>query len=212
MMAQIQHRYFLLIIMVFVTSVFVNILGYNPFYKQNKGTDAVKKIPKIINKWQGYDIILKEKIYNILETRAIVHRIYRSGERRVFLSLIYYPETKVDFHTPEACLAGKGIAIKKRVRTIVLTNKKKDLKFKVNALLLKNNGSRLLIYYFYKCGDFLDNSYFKLRFKLAGTKLIGRSKSGVLIRVSTPMVSDEYSSQVLSEFITDLYPYIMEYL
>jgi len=71
-----------------------------------------------------------------------------------------------------------------------------------------------LIYYFYKAGHFVGSSYIKLRFAVAFNKFSSRKKSGSLIRVSTPVVQEDYSdaSENLLEFIEELYPYIIYYL
>lgn len=198
--------------MILVTASLINIISYDPFYKSSRGIDAIKGIPKNFGEWKGYDLLLEGFVYNVLETRAIIHRQYFSEKSSVFLSLVYYPETKVDFHIPESCLAGRGHRIKKSSKTISLLNNGKVVKVKVNVLIHEYQGSKQLIYYFYKAGSFFGKSYIQLRVKLAKKKLIGRPKSGTLIRVSTPLINEAYSDRILVEFIRGLYPYIMENL
>ena len=65
-------------------------------------------------------------VFDILETKSILNREYVSHAQMVLLSLVYYPETKVDFHAPEACLAGKGIQISKSEKTIEIIKNSKN--------------------------------------------------------------------------------------
>ncbi|MBW1720058.1 MAG: EpsI family protein [Deltaproteobacteria bacterium] len=152
-------------------------------------------MPLEFGQWQGKDIPLDERIYEILETRSIINRTYREENgKKVLLSIVYYPETKVDFHAPEACLEGRGIQISKSYQTITITPNEKKVKINLNRLIRKQGGSDELIYYFYKAGDFLGKNYIKLRLNLALNKFGRKEKNGSLIRVSTPVFGEDYKS------------------
>ena len=212
MLRKLKMRYIFLIMWVIVTAVVVNILSYDPFYQSYIAIKGIEKIPKNLKPWQGYDIKLEENVYDILETKAIIHRQYLYEKGNVFLSLVYYPETKVDFHSPEGCLAGIGIEIKKGIKIINFLHQGKTVEFYVNTLIRENQYSKQLIYYFYKAGDFLGKSLLEIRFNLAKRKLIGLPKSSALIRVSTPLINEESADKILVEFLSKLYPHIMENL
>ncbi|MEA3322718.1 MAG: EpsI family protein [Patescibacteria group bacterium] len=134
--------------------------------------------------------------------------------KKIFLSIVYYPETKVDFHAPEGCLAGQGIQISKTAKTIYITHKERKVKINLNQLVRKNNNSNELIYYFYKAGDFHGKSYIRLRLALAMNKFSTKEKSGALIRISTPALNSDYqpASENLISFIAELYPYLIKHL
>ena len=72
----------------------------------------------------------------------------------------------------------------------------------------------VFVHYFYKAGDFVGQSYIKLRLNLALNKYGRKEKSGSLIRVSTPVFREDYKSAsiMLTSFIGDLYPYLSKYL
>ena len=126
-MENMQNRYLIIIAIMLLTSVFVHFLSYDTYYEAEAGIRAIKNIPLEFGQWQGKDIPLDEQIYEILETRSIINRAYlgKNG-KEVLLSIVYYPETKVDFHAPEACLAGRGIQISKSDQTItIIPNEKK---------------------------------------------------------------------------------------
>ena len=213
-MGKIKNRYLILFAVLLLTAVAVNFLSYDTFNEAEASIQTIEKIPLKLGKWQGIDVSLEDNIYEILETRSIIHRKYFANDSSVFLSVVYYPETKVDFHTPEACLGGKGVQISKSVKTIYINHNGLKIRVNLNQLIREHYNSRELIYYFYKAGDLLDKSYIKLRFALAMNKFSTKEKSGALIRISTPALSSDYqpASENLTSFIAELYPYLIKYL
>jgi len=214
-MQNMQKRYLIVIAIMLLTSVLVHFLSYDTYYEAEAGIRAIKNIPLEFGQWQGKDIPLDERIYEILETRSIINRSYRENNgQKVLLSIVYYPETKVDFHAPEACLAGRGIQISKSAQAITITPNEKKVTINLNRLIRQQGGSDELIYYFYKAGDFFGKNYIKMRFNLALNKFSRKEKNGSLIRVSTPVFGEDYKSAsiMLTSFIEDLYPYLSKYL
>ncbi|MCK4787618.1 MAG: exosortase-associated EpsI family protein [Desulfobacteraceae bacterium] len=67
----------------------------------------------------------------------------------------------------------------------------------------------MLVYYFYKVGDFFGQSYIKLRLNLTMNKIFNK-KSGSLIRVSVPVLhgDTQRASTTLVNFIEELYPFM----
>jgi EpsI family protein len=202
--------------MLFVTGLIANYLNYDIFNKADVEASVMQCIPKNLGPWQGTDVKMEDLIYELLETKSIIHRTYQHTDngQQVFLSLVYYPETKVDFHAPEACLGGKGIEIKKSSRTITLKSNGKTVVIDLNQLIWKKGSEVSLVYYFYKAGNFIGENYIKLRFSLALNKFSNNEKSGSLIRVSTPikMNDKQEASKTLISFIRDLYPCLTKYL
>ena len=210
-MENIKIRYIILSCILVFTALLVSFLNYGAYNKSEAGMRAINKIPLEFGKWQGKEVQLDNLIYEILETKSIIHRTYRSesGED-VFLSIVYYAETKVDLHAPEGCLGGKGILVEKTKKTISFINDNKFTKLHLNQLIRKQKTHEEIIYYFYKAGHFMGESYIKLRFSLAMNKFTNQEKSGALIRVSTPVSSGDLkkSSGILVDFIAELYPYL----
>jgi len=156
-------------------------------------------------------------IYDILETKAILHRSYRNNlGKEVFLSLVYYGETKVDFHAPEGCLGGQGVKTKKTPAIIRIKNDSGDrIPLKINKIIQILNSSKTLVYYFYKTGDFVGRNYIILRLNLILNKFKGTKKSGSLIRVSMPLSVEDNgktSHNELESFINSLLPYLRKFL
>jgi len=212
-MEKIRNRYVLLICIIGLTSILVNFISYDTYYKAEAGIQAIENIPLEIGSWRGRDIPLENRVYEILETKSIIHRVYNSNGWDVFLSIVHYPETKVDFHTPESCLGGKGIRIRKSYKDISLGSGDVRVRIRVNELMVEEEGKHSLVYYFYKAGKYVGQSYIRLRLSLALNRFSRNLKSGSLIRVSTPVVDDlETASDALKGIIAELYPFVIDYL
>lgn len=198
-----------------IASVLVNFLTYDTYHKAGAGIETIASIPLELGRWQGKDVPLEKLVYEILETRSIINRIYRTENgQEVFLSIVYYPDTKVDFHAPEGCLGGQGIELEKSSTTITLINNSKTVKINLNQLIWQQGSRENLVYYFYKAGKFVGQSYIKLRLSLAKNKFTNKTKSGSLIRVSTPIPTGDTqkASNILIDFTEQLYPVLIKYL
>ncbi len=211
-MENLRIRIISLISILLITWGFIQLFSYTPNLGEDAATKALIGIPEEFSTWKGVDIFLDETVYEILETRDIIHRNYTSNGQNVFLSIVYYPETKVDFHAPEGCLAGKGIQISKSTKSIDIFSNNEKIKLEVNQLIRSTNSGEEVIYYFYKAGDFIGDNYIKLRFNLVFNKFIDTNKSGALIRYSTPIKPGDYNSahNILNDFINDLYPFLIQ--
>lgn len=215
-MDRIKIRIAVVLVALVLINVFVRIVYLRFDHTSEADSSAISRIPQTIGKWQGRDYPLEEKIYQILETRFIIHRNYTSEGKNIFVSIVYYPETKVDFHAPEGCLAGEGVVITKTQAQVLINKNGQEIPLKINRLTRETRSGGEVIYYFYKAGDFVGDNYIRLRFNLIKNIFLSRKKSGALIRISTPVgkghVEFEDDPKILSQFINELYPYIEKYL
>ncbi len=198
-------------------AVFVHLTNFDRVGTVKQGEATVKQIPLHISDWSGTDHPLDEQVFDILETKAILHRSYTNSQgRKIFLSLVYYEETKVDFHAPEGCLGGRGIITTKSPATVtVVSSTTTTAPLTVNQLVQKNERDTTLVYYFYKTGNFIGRNYIWLRLNLIFNKFKNTRKSGSLIRVSTLLTESDDGGQSrieLEQFINDLYPYLVAYI
>ncbi len=205
-MTNLKLRYLIVAILLAATVSAVSVLQYDSFHDDESSLAAIQTIPMQIGEWQGYDLPLDDEVYEILETRAIIHRNYanKKGET-VLLSIVHYADTKLDFHAPEACLGGRGQSITKIEKRLDVFVNKKNITLEVAEILSQNNAQQLLSYYFYKSGDFLGRNYIKLRLMIAKNRLAGRDSSGTLIRISTKLhESKDHASNILLKFLNEL--------
>jgi len=75
-MEKIRNRYVIVIIIIFITGIFVRFLNYDSTLNVEDSVKTIQKIPLKINDWNGVDLALEESVYEILDTRAIIHRNY----------------------------------------------------------------------------------------------------------------------------------------
>lgn len=207
-MTSLRNRYIAVVLMLIVFIFIGHPLKYDSGFDSESAVEAVKMIPTEYKDWHGRDVNLDPTVYEILDTRAVIHREYTNSQgRSVFLSVVYYSDTKVDFHTPEGCLGGKGIRVKKFVKPISIKQEAQYINFDVAEIETNDNGNKSIVYYFYKAGQFIGQNYIKMRLNIALNKFISKNKSGALIRISTNLTSNSVESGevVLKGFLDDFF-------
>jgi EpsI family protein len=207
MRKKIKNRYLFLIAVSAILALPVNFLQYDLYAQKDRSLKAITGIPLNLGRWAGRDIQLEPQVYALLETRSIIHRNYFRDGRQVLLSIVYYPDTRVSFHAPEACLGARGVELMRHSRQVYLNN---NIILSVNQLLYRQGNSSELVYYFYKAGSYCGDSYLSLRLNIAFNKLNSGNKSGSLIRISTPIMesSTERAQQTLRDFLAAVYPFV----
>ncbi|MBC2714578.1 MAG: EpsI family protein [Desulfobacteraceae bacterium] len=211
----LKARYLLAVLLIVITAIVVHLLRYDSQYDNTAAIEAIHKIPLRIASWIGRDVHLDKRIYEILDTNAIIHRTYLSDNGdQVFLSIVHYADAKVDFHGPEGCLGGSGIEAEKRVETIVISTMAGKQDIDIAEIITDDNGSKTLVYYFFKVGDFTGQNYIQVRMNVAVNKLTKGDSSCSLIRISTPINFENSvdARATLLSFLSDLFPAIEQIL
>ncbi len=214
-MANLKFRYLIVILLLVITIFLINSLQYNSSQDDEIGFANLQSIPMQIGKWKGKDLSLDETIYDILETRAIIHRSFISyNGDNVFLSIVHYSDTKVDFHAPEACLGGRGESTTKATKMITLYSGAQQRTLDIAEIIATRSTGRHLTYYFFKSGKFLGSNYIKMRLSIAANKLANNDTKGSLIRISTILMQEnEIAAELLLfDFLEDLLPYVQQSL
>ena len=209
-MSSLKRRYGVAFFLLLITGMVVMPLQYQRGKGGGDGANYLQEIPMTVGYWQGRDLPLDTKVYEILETQNIIHRQYTSPNGgAILLSIVYYQDTKVDFHAPEACLGGRGERTKKSKKDIVFSDGAEERRIELAELVSKGPGGVLLSYYFYMTEGFWGQNYVQLRLQLAKNKLCRADASGSLIRVSTGVLeAEEQSVDLLISFLTELIPVI----
>ena len=72
----------------------------------------IRIFPYVVGEWQGKELQVTEKEYDILETRNLISREYiSSSDEKVYLFIIYSETNRGVFHPPEVCMMGGGVKI-----------------------------------------------------------------------------------------------------
>lgn len=214
-MANLKFRYLIAGILLIVTATVVSVLQHDSSQDETAGLAELQKIPTQIGKWQGQDFPLEERIYDILETRAIIHRSYTAqNEGSVFLSIVHYHDTKVDFHAPEACIGGRGDKTKKTTKTITLFSGDEEITLDVAEMITTRTSGQTLTYYFFKAGHFVGSNYIKMRLSIAANKLAVNDSRASLIRISTTLTpgKKKVAESLLTGFMEKLLPCVQQRL
>lgn len=211
-MTNLKLRYLIVAVLLLATASIVLALQHNSFQDETAGLAELQKIPMQIGKWKGQDLPLDESVYEILETRAIIHRNYTDDlGNTVLLSIVYYHDTKVDFHAPEACLGGRGERTEKHKKRIMINRGNNSFFLEIAEILASSVNGKSVSYYFYKTGEFMGQNYIKMRFNLAKNSLFGGDRRGSLIRFSVSLGTDGDQSKVeklIESFMQQLMPAI----
>ena len=90
-MANLKLRYAIVAVLILLTALLVNNIQLEPSLDDSDALRISKTIPMQLGKWQGFDVQLDEEVYEILETKAIIHRNYvHEDGSQVFLSVVHY--------------------------------------------------------------------------------------------------------------------------
>jgi len=208
-MGKTKSRVLVLIIVLAVAGLLSGLLSAQWYAPKGDGS-YLKNFPISHEGWKGEQIGMGKNVADILETDALVLNNYVKDGKSVVLGIVYYPDAKVDFHAPEACYSGRGVKIDKRIKPVTL----KGLgTINVNELSILRGYSKELVYYFYKSGGFMGNSYNRLRLNLVLNNLFSNEKSGALVRISTPVIGNpDNPDSRLVNFIDDFMPVFEKYL
>jgi EpsI family protein len=215
-MAKLKFRYLIVIILMVITASAVNGLQYDVSLNDESGLEDIQAIPlQIGDFWQGQDFPLDEMVYEILETRAIIHRAFTGPQdENVFLSVVHYADTKLDFHAPEACLGGQGLKTTKTNKQISFLSGKQKTTLDVAEIVTTKTNGNSLTYYFYKSGKYAGSNYIRLRLSVAANKFTTNDTRASLVRISTDFSSGEKAEAEsrLTVFLQDFFPYAQQIL
>ncbi len=165
--------------------------------------------PMVIGEWQGTDIPLAERDYQILETKNLIMREYKnpSGDA-VYLYLVYSEENRRTLHPPEVCYTGGGATIVEKSVVPVMPS------FKANKFIVERKDSRHLVVYWFKSTSLNTYNYLRQQLKIVADRLLRKKTSGALIRVSADVKDgkDEQAFALVQNFCGQIYPLLDKYV
>lgn len=182
------------------------------YFRQPEDTGGARilNFPIEIGEWKGTDIPLDERTYAILETRNVVMREYNDPTgKKVYLYIVASEINRRVSHPPEVCYTGDGVEILESQKLEFLVPGLKE-PLLVNRFLSRKDGNEALVFYWYKAGDKFTSHYLSQQAKVMVNKVIGKTATASLIRISTPLDNGdkEKASQTLQEFSRKIIPLI----
>jgi len=178
--------YVILVVMLLAASV----ISLSLFKREMVAHDKldVHTFPMTIGKWQGRELPITEKEYDILETRNLISREYTnpSGDR-LYLFIIYSETNRSVFHPPEVCMMGSGLAITdKQIEKFDVGDKV----FTTNKLFAEKGQFKETILNCYKVGNIYTSDFYLQQTRLALHQIFGRNVPGATLRVSMTIGKD----------------------
>lgn len=214
-MANLKFRYLIVTLLLIATAFVIYGQQYDSSQDDETGFADLQAVPMQIGKWRGQDLSLDEMVYEILETRAIIHRTFTTDNGdNIFLSVVHYHDTKVDFHAPEACIGGRGLKTQKTTKILTLFSGTRQITINVAKMVTTRSTGQTLTYYFFKAGQFVGSNYIKMRLSIAANKLAMNDTRGSLIRISTTLTpgNEAAAELLLIDFLEDLLPHVQQSL
>ncbi len=173
------------------------------FNREMKAKDklGVHTFPMKVGQWQGRELPITEKEYEILETRNLISREYtnRAGEK-LYLLIIYSEMNRSVFHPPEVCMIGSGLCITDKQVDKFDVGKRT---FTTNKLFAEKGAFKEIILNTYKAGNMYTANFYSQQSRLAFSQMFGRSVPGATLRVSMATVKDTTTTlATLKDFLS----------
>jgi len=160
------------------------------FVPKEKDEVLVSKLPMKIGEWQGRDLDVDKRAYEILETKNLILREYVKGEDKVYIYAIYSSDNRKVSHPPEVCFEGSGVTIIKKDKIpLELAGGRKIV---ANELIVEKAGINNIVVYWYKAGEYYVDNYLMQQLRVAFSRLQFKKVTGAaMIRFSAEVAPIE---------------------
>ena len=178
--------------------------------------EFAQSIPQVIDGMKSLEIPMDQKTIDILETSDVMFRKYEKDDMiPVYFCVIYSQNNRKVAHPPELCLSGGGSIVELKEQVNFDTPVKNN--FDAKKLVVAHSNSKWMYLYWYKSGKFYSSNYLLQQFLAAVTQLVHRKSSCALIRLSTPIPSEEeapfgQSEERLKNFTRTILPILSDKL
>ena len=201
-----KNKSFIVVAMILVV---VAVIANKPYKFDLSESVKVNNFPKTIGEWEGADMALSERDYEILETRNLFVRDYKkkNGDS-VYLYIIYAGDNRRSLHPPEVCYTGGGATITEK-SVIPIT-----ASITANKFTIDEKDSRQLVVYWFKSTSLNTYNFLKQQLKIVTDRMLGRKTSGALIRVSTEIKGGREAAalELIKKFCGQIEPFLAKYV
>jgi len=203
-------NYWIVVVILSLTSLWV-VLFYTRDKNISQGIVKMIEVPYKIDKWQGKDIELDERILQILGTDKVILREYRTPENDViWLYIVYCEKDRTRFRPPEYCYIGSGEAELIERDLVNIPISKESLL--VNRLIFQTPNGMQMVLFWFMVNEKMFASYYKQQLYIVLNTLTGKGYQGAMVRLSSYFQTEdkEENLEKLKAFIKDLLPYLKE--
>jgi len=204
-----SNKNFILVIaiLLFVAAVILNLSFAG--HRGGKDEPQMSEFPKTIGEWEGKDIPLEDRDYQILETKNLIVRDYKNAQgQSVMLYIIYSQENRRALHPPEICYTGGGATIVDK-SVIPVTDSIQANKFTIEA-----KDYRQIVVYWFRAGTMNTFNYMKQQINMVMGRVFGKRTSGAMVRLSTNITGQDEKAtiELIREFSGAIQPLLNQYV
>ncbi len=168
------------------------------------------RLPLRIGDWTGEEIPVSARDRAILGTDNLILRLYRKGDRFLYLYILECSSNRATFHPPEYCYVGGRTEMIGRGREVI------DWpggEVPAHRMVFLGPRGRSLVYYWYTFGEEILGSYYRQQLRIIASALLGRPRPALLVRVSVEGAFDlETGDEMIADFSRAVLPAIDRYL
>lgn len=171
------------------------------------------KIPLFVGEWRGRDKPVAKRVYELLEADTVIIRTYIKGNSSIWFAVVYYKDNQVGFHAPESCFGGLGNQVFDE-GNLSLFIPRWNRSVKVNRRHYKGPKGEKILLYFYSTGEFITESYFKIRVQMLYKQLKFQKPGVALFELYCPVGPEGEGKAVacLKDFLSELIPLLPSYI
>jgi EpsI family protein len=177
---------------------------------------VLARLPLTAHGWRGREAPVTKHEKRILGTKDVRAVQYRDANgQQVRLLVVVIQQVGRYTHRPEQCYRGEGHEqIDGSVALLTLSAPKRRRTIKVQEVLFRRDEEVRVVWYFFKSGPRLSQSYLVHQMGVAWNRLVRGKAADILIRVDTSVEDGpaEDGRAVLRNFCTDLMPELLPIL
>ncbi len=204
-----NNKKFFIVVGILVLAAVIGLSAYLPSRVESGKEARMADFPKVIGDWQGSDMELSKRDFEILETTNLIMREYKNSKTEsVYLYIVYSGDNRNVVHPPEICYTGGGATIIEK-SVIALTPA-----ISANKFVIEEKDTHQLVAYWFKSTDVNTYDYFKQQLKVVVDRMLRKKTSGALIRISTRMIgaADKTAVELVKSFAARIEPLLAKYV
>lgn len=211
-----SKEYWIVIILLLLTGIYVNILRYTRVNVQEQ--IELSDIPENFIEWkveQTFD--MGEKMLNILKSDQEVWQRYINAQGyTIGLFVAYFKDQKygAQIHSPIHCVPGGGWKIIHRGKYEMEVHGSDTRELKMNKMINSNGRYKeIMLYWFWTRSGIITSEYI-LKIDLAKNALLRRPTDAAFVRINLPIIENDQNKtlQIASGFIQQIFPSILQVL
>jgi len=184
-----------------VTAIFLQARSRNELVPVRQ---PLRVFPQQLGEWTGTDVAIPQDVLDVLGQGDFLLRVYQDGSGRnpdVDLFLAYFSSQRAGdtIHSPKNCLPGAGWSPIEASRISISSPGR--VPFPANRYIIAKGTERQLVLYWYWAHDRAVASEYLAKFYLVADSIRMNRSDGSLVRVTTPLRSEESADAALDRLL-----------